>query len=226
MTRKLVVEGIGTFFLMFTVGLVVATGQNALGPLGIGSALMVMVYAGGHISGGHYNPAVTLGVAVRGRTTWAELGGYWIAQLIAAAIAGGIAKLYAGGALAPLLPDFMAAGIVEFLFTFALVFVVLNVATTRGTEGNSYYGLAIGFTVMVGAVAAGSVSGAVFNPGVAVGLLVLGALEPGTVLFYIIAQLAGGLVAALVFRALDLGADKALTATPADQAKLQQAATT
>lgn len=227
MLRKLIVEGIGTFFLMFTVGLVVAIGgQNPLAPLAIGSALGVMVYAGGHISGGHYNPAVTLGVTLRGRATWAELGGYWIAQIIAAAIAGGLAKLYTGMPLAPTPPDFMAAGIVEFLFTFALVFVVLNVATTRGTEGNSYYGLAIGFTVMVGAVAAGSVSGAVFNPAVAVGLTVLGALGPGTLAFYVVAQLVGGLVAALVFRLLDLGDDKALTATAAQQAQLDQAAST
>ena len=153
---------------------VIAPDPSALAPLAVGSALMIMVYAGGHISGGHYNPAVTLGVFLRGRATARDLGGYWIAQCIAGALAGGLARLYTTMPPFPAAPDIMSAAVAEFLFTFALVFVVLNVATTRGTEGNSYFGLAIGFTVMVGAVAVGPFSGAVFNPAVAIGLTVLG----------------------------------------------------
>ncbi len=227
MARKLIVEAIGTFFLVFTVGMVViAPDPSALAPLAVGSALMIMVYAGGHISGGHYNPAVTLGVFLRGRATARDLGGYWIAQCIAGALAGGLARLYTTMPPLPAAPNIMSAAVAEFLFTFALVFVVLNVATTRGTEGNSYFGLAIGFTVMVGAVAVGPFSGAVFNPAVAIGLTVLGATALPSLLLYVVANLAGGAVAALVFRLLDLGNDKPTTTSAAEQAGLRPAAAT
>src|SRR3981081_3522391 len=79
-TRKMIVEFIGTFFLVFTVGAAVRSGA-ALATLAIGAALMVMVYAGGHISGGHYNPAVTLAALVRGRIGGRDASRYWIAQL-------------------------------------------------------------------------------------------------------------------------------------------------
>ena len=79
--RKLVVELIGTFFLVFTVGASVRNGSS-LAPLAIGAALMVMVYAGGHISGGHYNPAVTVAALTRGRIGLREAVGYWIVQLV------------------------------------------------------------------------------------------------------------------------------------------------
>ena len=225
MVRKLIVEFIGTFFLVFTVGMVVLEpGAGSLAPLAIASALMVMVYAGGHISGGHYNPAVTLAVTLRGKATATELAGYWVAQLLAAVIAA-----LAVGALkesAPLIATVAPTGqtlLAEFLFTFALCFVVLNVATTRGTEGNSYYGLAIGFTVLVGAYAVGSISGGAFNPAVAVGMVVLGLVGTGSLWIYLLANLFGGAVAALLFNALDLGDDKATTATAAEQARLRQA---
>src|SRR5271163_1142912 len=86
---KLVVEFIGTFFLVFTVGMTVKgpDGAGALAALAIGSALMIMVYAGGHFSGGHYNPAVTLGVTLRGKCTWAEAIPFWVAQFLAAVVA-------------------------------------------------------------------------------------------------------------------------------------------
>lgn len=226
MTRKLIVEAIGTFFLVFTIGLVVtASSPVALAPLAIGSVLMVMVYAGGHISGGHYNPAVTLAIFLRRKCTGKELLGYWAAQVIAAAVAGQLAGMYAQVPASPVPPDYLLAGIVEFLFTFALAYVVLNVATTRGTEGNSYYGLAIGFTVMVGAFAAGPISGGVFNPAVAVGITVLGLSSAATLPLYLVATFAGGAFAAILFNLLDLGNDKPTTATPVDQANLRPAGT-
>jgi aquaporin Z len=114
----------------------------------------------------------------------------------------------------------------EFLFTFALVFVVLNVATAPGTEGNSYFGLAIGSTVLVGAFAVGPVSGAAFNPAVAVGVVVMGLAQPASLWIYLVANFAGGAVAALVFNGLQLGRDKPTTATPADQQSLRGAAAT
>jgi aquaporin Z len=197
--RKLVVEFIGTFFLVFTVGMAVANAGD-LAPLAIGSALMVMVFAGGHVSGGHYNPAVSTAVFLRGKMSSDELIAYVAAQVAAGVVAGlivivldydpdeAVAVAGAGKML-----------IVEFLFTFALAYVVLNVATSRGTEGNSFYGLAIGFTVAVGAYAVGAVSGGAFNPAVAIGGMVMGLLSWGDIWIYLLANLAGGAAAAAVF---------------------------
>jgi len=208
MTRKLVVEGIGTFFLVLTVGMVVTGGNTALAPLAIGSALMIMVYAGGHVSGGHYNPAVTLGVYLRGKVTSTELFAYWAAQFIGALAAAMVAATLTIEPAVAAGPEVLPALIAEFLFTFALVYVVLNTATTRGTEGNSYYGLAIGFTVMVGAFAVGPISGAAFNPAVAIGVTVLGLVPASSLWIYLLANLAGGAVAGVLFNALDLGSDR------------------
>ncbi len=197
--RKLVVEFIGTFFLVFTVGMAVANAGD-LAPLAIGSALMVMIFAGGHISGGHYNPAVSTAVFLRGKMEQNEYAAYVVTQIVGGVVA----------ALVVIILDFnydetadlAGAGkmlIVEFLFTFALAYVVLNVATTRGTEGNSYYGLAIGFTVVVGAYAVGAVSGGAFNPAVAVGAMVMGLFAWGDIWIYLLANFAGGAAAAFVF---------------------------
>ena len=227
MARKLVVEAIGTFFLVFTVGMVVtASSPPPLAALAVGAVLMVMVFAGGHISGAHYNPAVTLAIFLRGRASSRDLMGYWVSQLIAGLLAGALARFFAEVAATPDNLDFLLAGLAEFIFSFGLAYVVLNTATTRGTEGNSYYGLAIGFTVFAGAVAVGPVSGAVFNPAVALGLLTLGAITPNAFLLYVAATLAGAATAALVFKALDMGNDKPTTATPAEQGKLKQAGST
>ena len=228
MARKLIVEAIGTFFLVLTIGQVVLDpGAGALAPLAIGSVLMVMIYAGGHISGGHYNPAVTLGVFLRHRATAAELGGYWVAQVL-----GGVCAALVTGYLKPDAvvtaadPALGQAFVAEFLFTFALVYVVLNVATARGTTGNSYFGLAIGFTVLVGAYSVGAISGGAFNPAVAVGITILGLTAPSFLWVFIVANLLGGAAAGLLFNALDLGDDKAVTAIPAEQAQLSGAADT
>lgn len=225
MTRKLVVEAIGTFFLVLTIGQVVLEpGAGPFAPLAIGSALMIMVYAGGHISGGHYNPAVTLGVFMRGRATGAELGGYWIAQVIGAIVAALVTGyLKPDAPITALDPALGQAFVAEFLFTFALVYVVLNTATARGTSGNSYFGLAIGFTVVVGAYSVGAISGGAFNPAVAVGITILGLSAPGFLWVFLVANLLGGAAAALLFNALDLGDDKATTATPGDQSRLTPA---
>jgi aquaporin Z len=220
MVPKLVVEFIGTFFLVFTVGMTVKgpDGAGALAALAIGSSLMVMVYAGGHFSGGHYNPAVTLGVTLRGKATWAEAIPYWGAQFAAAVVAA-LAVLFIKGSAVIAEPAAVAAVgtpysipaklLVEFLFTFALVYVVLNVATAKGTAGNSFYGLAIGFTVVVGAFAVGPVSGGAFNPAVALGVATAGIAEWVNIWIPLVADFAGGAAAALLFNALDLGGDKA-----------------
>lgn len=228
MARKLVVEAIGTFFLVLTIGQVVLDpGAGDLAPLAIGAVLTVLVYAGGHISGAHYNPAVSLGVWLRGRATAAEAAWYAVVQVVAAVVAAVVVAFLKGG-VTPL-PAVLLVGpalVAEVLFTFALVFVILNVATARGTEGNSYFGIAIGFTVMAGAWAVGGISGAAFNPAVAIGLVLMGLATPGALAIYLPAQAIGGVAAALVFNALDLGADKPTTATPAEQAALEGAAET
>jgi aquaporin Z len=199
LVRKLTVEFIGTFFLMFTVGMAVAT-AGKLAPLAIGAALMVMVFAGGHISGGHYNPAVSTAVLARGRMAVAEYVSYVVTQAVAAILA---ALLVRGIGYAPHAHAAVAGNgkilVVEFLFTFALAWVVLNVATARGTENNSFYGLAIGFTVATGAFAVGSVSGGAFNPAVALGASVLELFAWSHIWAYLLAQLAAGAAAAGAF---------------------------
>jgi aquaporin Z len=199
MNRKLVVEFIGTFFLVFTVGMAVSK-AGALAPLAIGAVLMVMVFAGGHVSGAHYNPAVSTAVLVRGKMDQPEYIAYVVVQMIAAIVAGIVVIIL--GYDFDSTANVAGAGkmlIVEFLFTFALAYVVLNVATARGTEGNSFYGLAIGFTVAAGAFAVGAVSGGAFNPAVAVGAMVMGLLSWSDIWIYLIANLLGGAAAAWVF---------------------------
>jgi aquaporin Z len=203
--NRYLTEFIGTFFLVLTIGCTVIPGApGVIPPLAIGSALMVMVFAGGHVSGGHYNPAVTLGVWMRGRCATADIVPYWATQVIAALVASVTAKFLVGSpSTAALIPAVGPALVAEFLFTFALVYVVLNTATARGTSGNSFFGLAIGFTVMTGAFAVGGVSGGAFNPAVAVGLGVMGLVSAPSIWIHIVADLLGGAAAALVFKTIN-----------------------
>ncbi len=203
--NKYIMELVGTFFLVFTIGCtVVGNGAGALAPLAIGSALMIMVFAGGHISGAHYNPAVTLGVWLRGKCETKDVAGYMISQIAGAALAALAVKyLKAGAAVAPMSLAALPALLAEFLFTFALVFVVLNVATAKGTSGNSFYGLAIGFTVMTGAFAVGNISGGVFNPAVAVGVSMMGLSAWTNLWIYLVADFAAGAAAALAFKVVN-----------------------
>jgi aquaporin Z len=203
--NKYVAEFIGTFFLVLTVGCtVIGNGAGALAPLAIGSALMVMIFAGGHISGGHFNPAVTLGVWLRGKCPTKDVAPYMIFQIIAGVLAALAVKFLKGGAsVTPMQPAVLPALLAEFLFTFALVYVVLNSATAKGTSGNSFYGLAIGFTVMVGAFSVGNISGGAFNPAVAVGISVMGLSSWSNIWIYLVANFAGGAVAAGAFKALN-----------------------
>ena len=203
--QKYLAEFIGTFFLVLTIGCtVIGHGAGALAPLAIGSALMVMIFAGGHISGGHFNPAVTLGVWLRGKCETKDVAPYMIFQIMGAVLAALVVKFLKGGAaVAPLQPATLPAFLAEFLFTFALVYVVLNVATVNGTSGNSFYGLAIGFTVVVGAFSVGNISGGAFNPAVATGISVMGLSSWQKIWIYLVAEFAGAAVAAGAFRLLD-----------------------
>jgi aquaporin Z len=176
-------------------------------PLAIGAVLMVMVYMGGHISGGHYNPAVSLAVLLRGKLDAKDFVGYVAVQLAGAIVATLVVRVILGTTFAPAPTagvQVVAALLVELLFTFALALVVLQTATSDRTQGNSYFGLAIGFTVMVGAFAGGAISGGAFNPAVGVGPTLvhamLGSGGLGWIWLYLVGPLAGGALAAVVFR--------------------------
>jgi len=198
-------EFIGAFFLVFTIGMTVTSG-SPLAPIAIGVVLMVMVYMGGHISGAHYNPAVTVAILLRNKMPGSDAAGYLVAQLLAAFLASGAVYLLVGATFAPAPgPEAtnMQALLAEVLFTFALVLVILNVATAKATEGNDYYGLAIGFTLMAGVFAVGGVSGGAFNPAVGTGPIVFQALFGGGSLsdlwLYWAGPLLGSFLAVVVF---------------------------
>jgi aquaporin Z len=201
---KYLYEFIGTFFLVFTVGMTVLEPNNAgsLAPLAIGSVLAVMVFAGGHISGAHYNPAVSLAVFLRGKLSKNDLGIYWVVQL-AAAILAAYTTLYLKGAPSAKTSTLIIthALLVEFLFTFALCYVVLNVATANDTAGNSYFGFAIGFTVLAGAFAVGPISGGAFNPAVALAITLMNLSTWTNLWIFLVANLLGGAAAAFIFNA-------------------------
>lgn len=204
--RKYLTEFIGTFFLLFTIYCVVVTG-SALAPLAIGGILAAMVFAGGHISGAHYNPAVSVAAAIRGKLPVPKLLPYVSAQLIGAVAGAAMARLVVGTPPGPALNftgrDMAGAFVAELLVTFALAYVVLNVATSQNHPNNSFYGLAIGITVAAGVVAVGGASGGVFNPAVAVATSVSGLTSWSMLGVYLAATLAGGALAGVAFRVLN-----------------------
>ena len=204
--KRYLTELIGTFFLVLTIGLSVLSG-SALAPLAIGSVLMVMVYMGGHISGAHYNPAVSLAILLRGKMDSRDFVPYLIAQVVGATLAAGAVLMILGSTFAPApAPDasLIAVLLSEFLFTFALALVVLHVATADDTAGNNYYGLAIGCTVMTGTFAVGPVSGAAFNPAVGIGPILMDTLagegSMANLWIYLAAPFVGGASAAVAFK--------------------------
>ena len=206
--RKYVTEFIGAFFLTFAVGVAALTGSVFV-PLAAGATLMVMIYAGGHISGGHYNPAVTMAALVRRRIGITDAVAYWIVQVVGGVAAGALARAVVNPATVKTLTlsghTEAAAAVVEVLLTFALCYVVLNVATSKDQPGNGFFGLAIGFTVVAGAFAVGGISGGVFNPAVALGGATAGLFGWSTIWVYILVELAAGVVAGLAFLALNPG---------------------
>ncbi len=203
--KNYLVEFIGTFFLVLVVGMtVIDPGAGSSAPLAIGATLMVMVYAGGHLSGGHYNPAVTLGVWMRGKCSSKDAVPYMLAQGVAGIVAAIIVNYFKSGVpVTPAAPEIVKALLNEFLFTFALVYVVLNTATSQKNAGNSYYGLAIGFTLAVGAYAGGAISGGAYNPAVAIGITAMGLSSIGNIWIFLIANFAGGAAAASVYKTVN-----------------------
>jgi aquaporin Z len=206
--RKYAVEAIGAFFLTFVVVMSVLS-HSVFTPLAAGATLMVMIYAGGHISGGHYNPAVTMGALVRRRIGIGEAVGYWIAQVVGGVVAAVIGRAVVNPPAVSTLTltghAEAAAAVVELLFTFALCYVMLNVATSKDQPGNGFFGLAIGFTVTAGAFAVGGISGGLFNPAVTLGGATAGLFAWSTIWVYLVVQLGAGIAAGLAFLVLNPG---------------------
>ena len=206
--KNYITEFIGTFFLVLTIGL---TGN----PIAIGVMLMVMVYMGGHISGAHYNPAVSIAMIIRGVLSVKEAVKYIISQIVAATLAAFLVNwLFSASTeeihqIMKVSADVNNVGystlqilLVEAIFTFALVLVILNVATNSKTEGNSYYGLAIGFTIMAAAFAGGEISGGAYNPAVGIGPAVASLSNDyfPDLWYYIVGPITGSILAAYVYK--------------------------
>jgi len=196
--NKYITEFLGTMFLVIAAIL-----GAKMGAVTAGLTLMVMIYAGGHISGAHYNPAVSLAIWMRGRLETRHLVPYWISQIAGAA---------AGAAIVAYVFEKEGAGncfiheggtakaiVAELLGTFALAYVVLNVATSKGTHGNSFYGLAIGFTVLAMGTILGDFSGGVFNPAVYIGLCIQKSMCWDNWWVYLFSTIGGAIIAALIF---------------------------
>ena len=209
MQHKLTTEFIGTFFLSLTVCTAAVYGSAGdYAPFAIASVLMVMIYAGGHISGAHYNPAVTVSVYLRGACDKDDVLPYIASQIVAAVSAALIAmKLLESGI--PINPDAPTpemfelgteAVVAELLFTFALAYVILNVATTESTSGNGYYGAAIALVVLAGAMTVGSISLGSFNPAVTSALIVSGKVSLADSWMHFAPQFIGAVLATYVYK--------------------------
>ncbi|MAG74063.1 MAG: porin [Euryarchaeota archaeon] len=203
MQQKLTTEFIGTFFLSLTICTAAVYGSAGdYAPFGIAATLMVMIYAGGYISGAHYNPAVTVSIYLRGACEKDEVLPYIASQVIAAVSAAIIVEsLLFPDALSPEMADLGTDAVVaELLFTFALAYVILNVATTESTSGNGYYGAAIALVVLAGAITVGSISLASFNPAVTSALIVSGKLALADSWMHFVPQFVGAIMATYVYK--------------------------
>lgn len=199
------VEFVGTFVLVVVFGLtLVPPGVGPFAPLAIGLMLAAMVTAGGPVSGGHLNPAVTLGVWLGGRCAGKVVLPYIVAQLVGAALAGILVNYFRAGGVAatttPVVHDLVKVGVVELLFTFTLVYVFLAVTLPSRGLGGAFSGLAVGAAVLGGMYAGLPLSGGAFNPAVAVGMSLMGLGSLNLLWMYLLAELAGGALAAIVFK--------------------------
>jgi aquaporin Z len=204
--RRYLTEFVGTLFFVMTIGLAVAV-NNPLTPVIIGATLMVVVYMGAHVSGSHYNPAVTLALFLRNKMPRGDLLPYWAAQLLGATVGAFLASMFLDHTftIAPAATTNTGTALmVEIFYTALLALVVLNCATREATKGNSYYGLAIGFAIVIAAFAGGPISGGAFNPAVAFGSIVIdtvvGSGKLSHLWIYLVGPLAGGIIASAIFQ--------------------------
>ena len=201
-SSKLIAEFIGTFFLALTICTAAVHGSAGdYAPFAIAATLMVMIYAVGHISGAHFNPAVTVAVWLRGACEKSDVVPYISVQALAGVLAAIVSQeiLLAETSVTAIDMDATNAIAAEFLYTFALVYVILNVATSDATQGNGYYGAAISFVVLAGALTVGEISGGSFNPAVSGALLVSGAIELSDLWIHLVPQFLAGVLAVQAF---------------------------
>lgn len=201
-SSKLIAEFIGTFFLALTICTAAVHGSAGdYAPFAIAATLMVMIYAVGHISGAHFNPAVTVAVWLRGACEKSDVVPYISVQALAGVLAAIVSQeiLIAKTSVTAIDMDATNALAAEFLYTFALVYVILNVATSDATQGNGYYGAAISFVVLAGALTVGEISGGSFNPAVSGALLVSGAIELSDLWIHLVPQFLAGVLAVQAF---------------------------
>lgn len=198
--NKYLIEFIGTFFLVLVIGL---TGN----PIAIGGILVALVYMGVHISGAHYNPAITLAIYLRKKIEAKEAIRYILFQIAGAFLAAVTYYLVKGNTFAPIPAEGFHYNLkplmIEMLFTFALTMVVLNVATHSKTKGNSFYGIAIGLTVLGAAFAGGPISGGAYNPAVAIGPILVDTIMGGssiyTVWIYLVGPFVGSAASSIIY---------------------------
>jgi len=200
---KLVVEAIGTFFLLLTIAMLVLgaadAGEHAVLviPVGIGLVLTALVFAFGPISGAHFNPAVTIGLYLAGRCPKAHVAPYLVAECIGATAAAFVALQLRTVHDAAFEPAHAAGFAAEAIWTFLLVCVILQITSKRNSN-NQWFGIVVGTTVAAGAYVMGPDSGAAFNPAVYLGLALDGVLAWSDWWIYIGGPILGGCLAAAV----------------------------
>ena len=209
LSKKLGAETMAAFALTFVGCSAIMTGVSHVGvALAFGLTLAVMVASTGHISGGHANPAVTIGLASIGRHPWREVPGYVIAQCIGALIAGVLLSLIIGSAAVPETnlgtnapvgeTTSGQAFVLEIVLTAIFVFVVTSVATDAKAPGY-IAGFAIGGTITLLALGGGNVSSASMNPARSLGPALIAA-KAGHLWLYILGPIIGGIIGAWISR--------------------------
>ena len=202
--NKYIIEFLGTFFLVLIIGL----SQN---PVAIGLGLAVLVYMGAHISGAHYNPVVSLAMLINKQIELKEFSFYLVSQLLGSVVATYFIMLLGNDfSIVSNTDDISSFFVAEIMFTFLLVFVILNVALNKNLKGNQFYGLAIGLTVTAGAFTVGDISGAVFNPAVSFGPSLFSFIDPQVVgsnisssdffIYYVISGIIGSVIASYLYK--------------------------
>jgi aquaporin Z len=219
MKNALIAEFIGSFFLYLIIGMCVTPPVTAgvAVPLAIGVGLAALVYSCGHLSKAHFNPATTIAYATAGTHKIESFLPYLLAIFsgaIAAAFCITILNPDGLALVTPLEIAYKKVILAEFLFTFALMWVILNVAIAKGTAGNGFYGIAIGAIVAAGAYAVGPLSFAAFNPAVSLALCINGFLPWSVLPLYWITQAAAALTAGMLFKKMKVTNEDELKGKP------------
>ncbi len=200
--RKYVVEFVGTFFLVMTICMTSGGGLGHIAPTAAGLMLIVIMYSGFHISGGHFNPAVSLAVYLRGKLNSGDVLPYIVGQFLggtlAAMLAGFLLSSMGIPEASPKELDIVPSLIAEVLGTILFVYVFLNLTTIKKTAGNVFYGLTLGCTMTAAMYAFGGVSVGAFNPAIALSLTMASLTSWASIWIFLVANFAGGVLAAFL----------------------------